>query len=373
MTNQANISYIGILLLAFTLMACGGESNSSTTTNPPITDQSSTDSVVVMEPPTNTIKTTITPKDSVLKKLTAYYNALANKSDAVGEYFSPTVSRYFSRENISRIEAAKQVKGTYKSFSQRQVKVDPGSMKLTEEEDGWWVEFKGTVQYTKTGQNESSTDNFHNLFRFDQDYLIDQYGAYSKERDPAAAFETRSLDEPASKTAANPDLESAVAAIVSGLATGDFAKVDAYVTAEHGLYLAMRPGAFDAVYHGEGFDALLGYVPFFEKGIQGLRCNIEKSNIPNFSCDDINMFSKKGCFLAPVSDYKRISDLMVNLNSYEVTDYKVGEIAKARRMQKLASQQVVQTSESLQIVLGQDDSGAWKLLVLDFAKFNCGA
>lgn len=359
-----------LLLSILFIVACDDKPAS----NGPGTDKPPVDTVVNPvdpEPPQRT--GAITPKDSILSKLRAYYADLGNQAGDVGKYFSPNVSRYYSRENVNRASVEQSIKGTFKNFVSRNVTVDPASIKLTEEDDGWWAEFKGVVAYQKKGETSITEDDFHNLFRFDQDYLIDQYGSYSAERDPAAAFTTKEIDETPSAKAANPDLQSAIAGIISGLAQGDLEKVDSYVMPEYGLYLSTRPGAFDAVNHGTNYSELIGYIPFFKEGIKGLGCNPEESAMPTFSCDDDNMFSKKGCFMGPISDYKRISDLMANLNSYDVSDFSVSEIAKARKMEKAASIQVVQTREGLHIVLGQNPAGAWKLLVLDFSKYSCGA
>ena len=341
------------------------------TTDKPVDDNPALEDTVVQEP----IKRTgaITPKDSILSKLQAYYADLGNKSDDIGKYFSPTVSRYYSRENISRAEVQKSITGTYKDYDTRNVTVSPSSIKLLEEDDGWWADFKGEVVFQKKGQAQASSDEFHNLFRFDQDYLIDEYGAYSEDRDPAAAFSTKEIDETPSVKAANPNLNSTISGLVKALANGDLAKVDSYVMPEHGLFLALRPGAFDAVYHGTNYSEVIEYMPYFKEGIKGFGCNPKESDFPRFSCDSDDMFSEEGCFLAPIKGYKRISDLMANLNSYEVTDFSVSEIAKARKMEKAASMQLLHTREGLHVVLGQNDAGAWKLLVLDFSKFNCGA
>lgn len=369
MKKLSTSSLLSLLFAMLFVLACDDKpaSNGNVTTPP------KKDTVVATpdpEPPRRV--GAITPKDSILSKLRAYYTDLGNKAD-VGKYFSPTVSRYYSRENISREKVEQSIKGTYQNFDARTVTIHPASMELTEEDDGWWVVFKGVVAYRKKGENNTTEDNFHNLFRFDQDYLIDQYAAYSAERDPAAILDTRSVDETPAAKAASPDLQSAVIGIISGLAEGDLSKVDSYITPEHGLYLSTRPGAFDAVNHGSNYSELIHFIPFFKEGIKGLGCRLEAASMPVFSCDDINMFSKKGCFMGPVTDYKRISDLMANLNGYEVSDFSVSEIAKARKMEKAASIQVVQTREGLHIILGQNAAGAWKLLVLDFSKYSCGA
>ena len=361
---------ITILFAVLVIAACDNDKPADNTTTPPdITVNENGGQEPVQQ------KAAITPKDSILSKLRAYYEALGNESGDVGTYFSPTVSRYFSRENISRSEVQKSIIGTYKTFESRIVMVDPNSIKLTEEDDGWWAEFKGSVAYMKSddGSTGATEDEFHNLFRFDQDYLIDQYGAYSQERDPAAAFQTRDLDATPSAKAANPDLQSTVRGISEALAAGNWEKLDSYLMPEHGLYLSLRPGAFDAVYHGESITNLMEYMPWYKGGIENFGCSPEQSDVPNFSCETAKMFSKQGCFLAPLKKYSRLSDMMANLNSYEVSDYSVSEIAKARKAEATAGYQLVHTREGLQIIFGKNAAGAWKLLVLDFSRFSCGA
>mgnify|MGYP000297767972 CR=1 FL=1 len=161
--------------------------------------------------------------------------------------------------------------------------------------------------------------------------------------------------------------------IAPALAAGNWEKLDSYLMPEHGLYLSLRPGAFDAVYHGESITNLMEYMPWYKGGIENFGCSPEQSDVPNFSCETAKMFSKQGCFLAPLKKYSRLSDMMANLNSYEVSDYSVSEIAKARKAEATAGYQLVHTREGLQIIFGKNAAGAWKLLVLDFSRFSCGA
>ncbi|MFK7970720.1 MAG: hypothetical protein AB8F95_10145 [Bacteroidia bacterium] len=371
MTRYNSLYFLSLLLVALLAYSCEDPKPAEKPkTDPPVVN---TDTPGDDKEKPSIIETAITPKDSMLIKLTAYYAAIGSSTKGVGEYFSPTVSRYYSQEGISRTKVQQSIENTYKNFKKRTITIDPTSMKITEEDDGWWLEFGGTVEVTKVGESTPKVESFHNLFRFDQDYLIDEYGSYSVERDPARAFETRSLDGPTSAKAANPGLEDAILGIIKAMQAGDLSKVDAYLMPDHGIYLAIRPGAFDAVYQGKNLDEVLAYAPYFKEGIPGMGCPLEQGAVPGFSCETEDMFDKQGCFMSPLSGYSHISDMMANLNSYDVSDFSVSQIAKARAMEKLASRQVIQTREGLQMVLGQNAAGAWKLLVLDFARYSCGA
>ncbi len=145
---------------------------------------------------------------------------------------------------------------------------------------------------------------------------------------------------------------------------------DEFVDPSVGLWVIHRPGVADVPAKFNDLAEVSDALAYVVSGADGFSCEVVEESAPTYDCE--TEFSKDGCFATPVDSYDGISSLMALLNSYQFADFSDDEIATATRFELNVDTQVVSTANGMTLYFGVVD-GAWRLLVIDVASFDCSA
>jgi hypothetical protein len=344
---------IGLSMLLLFVWACSPEPSGQ---QAPAAQQDSAASAVSPTPSAAATTRTSGPRDSLFSLLQAYYRGLEASRLEEEKFFAPIVEHFYSRENLPREQVASIIRNGFAEIESRQVSLDEESLELSRAGDRFVLEFKGTLDIKRKGQ-EMQTETFHNRFVFNSDYQIVAYG-------PA-------LDEKAVAAAAAPEQQAQepLQELLAYLRSGDMAEADQFIHPEHGLYYLTRSGAYIAVYQVKSFQQVVAYSEWMAKVLGSMECELRLEAVPEHDCES---FSKQGCFLAEARGYEQLTQIMQALQDAEVGTYSDEKMAAARDAQQLVQLQLVQTDQSLAMYFGKIE-GQWYLLVLDRAQYDCSA
>jgi hypothetical protein len=350
--------FFASLLSLFFLIACGSEPSQPSQESPMgETDQQTETPSVSIGQATNQIS----------GLLLSYYNDLSQEKLDENTYFAPTLDRFFNSEQVSRDQVAKSIRQGFEQMDARNISLDRSSIQVEQVGDRYVAEFSGISRFTRAGESSSEEQTFTNRVTFNAQ---NQIVAFESVEASQPASRSRSL-APAGETSSQGGDPLAVAKVLlQCFRKGDFSEAAPYIHPEKGYYMLTHPGAVSVPFHLNKADQMFSQAPWFRKGLPGLRSEPKVEELPDFDCGEL--FSKEGSFMGPVSDYQEVSGLMKTLVEYELGDYKAADIEQAQTLEADITVQIIDTEESLSLLLGQI-GGKWYLLVVDIATYDCSA
>lgn len=339
------------------LAGCGGE---STPTSPPTSQNSGSEQVA---PPSSPTVQEEDPKARITEVLESYYQDLASEQLDESKYFASTLDRFFSSRDVARETVASSIRKGFETIESRSIELDPASISVSPNGDGFVADFKGTSRVTKNGESPSPPQAFHNRVSFNKEFLITSYEAA-----PSQATQSRQLAP--NDGGSGPSIEAVAKVLLPEFRTARFARTLQHIHPEKGYYLLTHPGAVSVPVHFQKIEDLFGQAPWLQKGMTSLSPTTTVGPLPEFDCGD--MFSKEGSFLNECPPYGEISELMATLSAYELGSYEQDQIDQAKDLEQYITHALIDTEEAIGFYFGQIE-GQWYLLVIDIATYDCSA
>ncbi|MDB4285979.1 hypothetical protein N9933_01595 [bacterium] len=302
-----------------------------------------------------------TSEEQITKNLLAYYQAIEGKEIDIDGYFAPIVERFYSQKNQRNDKVGAIIRNGYSRIQDRKITIDLASIDISSVGSNFEVDFQGHGSTLLSGETERKEEDFHNLFVFDQNYKIIQYGAFESPEGLTSKSNTSTL--------AGEALSEVNKIISSELKKSNLAEADKCIHPGTGVIYLTKSGAFDAIYVCKTLADIPQYSPWMKESLKEIRCKIQLETVPKFDCED---FSKAGCFLDKTNNYNRISSVINSLQENELINLTDQQITQAKILEKQVQVQLVITEQGLALYFGKID-GEWRLLVIDGAVFDCSA
>lgn len=302
-------------------------------------------------------------REQALATLQGYYDALEREQIDVSQYFAPTVERFFDGRNLSHSEIQTSLNRGFEQINDRQIEIDPSSLKLTELADGYQVEFRGTSTSTNAATDERNQGDFHNQVVFNQDWLITVYkAAESKSRGLAARDAASSSDQALMQIAMS---------TLTAFRQGNLGSAESLIHPDLGYYFIYSPGAMNVPQHFQTLAGMTADAPWMGEGNRDLDQQPNMVELPSFSCDDD--FSKAGCFLQRLDEpFALVSALQEQLLRVELIGPDQVDESRVQRIEAKVSAGMIDTDAFMAFYFGQVD-GQWYLLIVDTATYDCSA
>jgi len=343
-----NIKALWTVFFAGWLLACGSEPSPNHQTLPP------------EDPAPVTRDTLAEARAAVQSRLLAYYNDLSREEIDVNRYYAPVVQRFFNAKDLPRAQVAESLQRGFETVEDRSIQLDPESLTLSATSEGYVAEFGGSMRFVRTNDGNQQAQTFRNRVVFDRSFQIISY----------ESLDTAPMATRESLPAADGGLERAAKVILSEFASGRMVRTPQYLHPEKGFYFLTHPGAVHIPYHCTSISDVFAKAPWLKDGLP-LAAAPQPGPLPDFDCGDL--FSKQGCFLAPLdAPYEDISALMGTLHELELGRYEADVIGQAREVERFVSHQLVDTKGAIAFYFGQID-GDWYLLVIDIGTYDCSA
>lgn len=299
-------------------------------------------------------------RQAIEQQLKAYYEALEAERLEEAQFFAPQVQRFYAQENLSRETVANSIRTTFDKVEDRSISLDVSSLNVQQTPSGNYVaEFSGDVAFIRVPEGTQVQEKFRNRVIFNEDFQIVAYESLEAQQ------QAQSRSAGARQDAAR-SLQGLLQALRSGSGIAEF------IHPTHGFYFRMRPGAMDMVYAYSRLEEVYEnpLSPSMKETLGQLTCNdLKREALPEYDC---NSFSKTGCFMAEVEAPPGISKLMQYLNQVESNIFSDQDVEKAQRAEAFIGRKVVITDASLALYLGEIQ-GAWYLLLIDVASYDCSA
>jgi hypothetical protein len=330
------------------LMSCGTEQQGPS--QPPSNPDPAT---------TQTVDELSGVKGEITARLSQYYDDLSQGQIETEKYYAPVVDRFFSSKNILVENVDRSLQNSIQSSQNRTLSLDPNSVKVEQDGDGYIVNLSGKAVFTDGTGKVGQEEEFYNRIRLNQELLITSY-------ESAGA-----PDEKARQLApANRNAQILASRLLPALQEGKYQTVGDCVHPEYGFYLIVKPGAMPAPIKMSSLEEIASEAPAFKNGLTQLARQTVEAELPGFDCDE--GFSKTGSFLAPVTDpYQGISELMAYANEEKRT-YESAQLTATRELEKQISWQLVDTQTATSYYFGEF-KGKWYLLAIDVSLYDCSA
>ena len=352
--NKRNFPFLLFLSLLF--FACDTEPSQqqSATTDPTDSTHHITDDP---EAESSQAEETNAHQEAILQKLNAYYDDLENEQLDESQYFAPVVEVFYTQKNQDREKIGEIIRSGFEGIISRRIELDDRTFQFSQEGDRYILEFEGLAKVRKKGQNESTTEGFHNRFVFNADYQIVEYGP---------ALQAKGEERHA---APHEEAKPAVSRLLLALSQLDFEKADAFIHPDVNLRFITRPGAYDVIYEVKSFREVIEYNPWLKEGFESILCDISIEEMPEFDCET---FDKEGCFLYETNEYSRLVDNMQALSEAEIASFTQGQMNAAVKVQQAVQLQFASTEQAIAMLLGNIE-GRWYVLIVDKAMYDCSA
>lgn len=295
------------------------------------------------------------------QKLKAYYTALEFEEIKEEQFFASTVNSFFGK-SLPREKVGESLRNGFETVESRTLRIDPATLEIEKTPNGYVATFSGRVSFKRTADGSEVHDMFHNRVTFNADQLITGYESLP---DPAS----QQAESMRSAQVAGPE---AFATQVLGLIqTGKLTELQALCPDEMAPLLMVRSGAYSFPSQFSSSAELSERASWLVEGMSGLSTRMTKGDLPTFDCDDL--FSKEGTYLGEISEtYDDVSTLMKDIESADLDKYDAARYATVKAVEKYVTHRVIDTQSGLSFCIGEVN-GAWKLLVLDFASYDCSA
>lgn len=345
--NRVSALFVLVLVLGFS--ACKESAEPST---PPASEETSEAS----QPATPAYEA------EIAAKLKAYYTSLEYEKMEEEKFFAPEVTSFFGKA-LPREKVGESLRGTFETVENRTLRIDPTTLVVQKTPgDGYIAEFSGQVSFKKTADGSEVHDMFHNRVTFNADQLIT---AYESLPDPAAT-QTESLR---SAQASGP--EGFATKVLGLMQAGKLSELYSLCPTSMPPLLMVRSGAYSFPSAFTSGTNLADQASWLAEGMAGLSTRITKGDLPTFDCDDL--FSKEGTFLGEVSgSYTDVSTLMRDIEAADLDKYDDARFAETQSVEQYVTHRVIDTESGMSFCIGEVN-GEWKLLVLDFASYDCSA
>jgi hypothetical protein len=328
------------LFAALSLLSCGEESSA-----PP-------DEPVTQDPSGSSTEALLTRAE---RQLSAYYQALEREQIEVDQYFAPQVDQFFDARNLTRDQVGSSLRNGFAQVDNRQLRIDPSSLELSEIANGYEVTFRG-VATTNGTQSE-----FRNQVTFNRDWLITSYTPVS------SSTNSRGL----AAREANGSLIDAAVRTLGAFRQGDLSSISDLIHPTLGYYFLYSPGAMSVPKHYQALSAMSSDAPWMAEANQAIDPRPTQAALPTFSCDDD--FSKSGCFLQTLAQpYRAISQLQSTLVEVDLMSPDEIDGPAVNALEAQVSAQMIDTDAFLGFYFGNID-GQWYLLIIDSATYDCSA
>lgn len=297
-----------------------------------------------------------------LSRLSAYYDDLAREQVDVSAYYAPVVERFFNAKDLPREQVGQSLQRGFETVSDRRIQLESESLTLSPATGGGYVaEFGGSMTFVRTADGSEQAQTFRNRVTFDADWQIVRYESLDSGPQPG----TR---EVAPATSSGPEAIAKV--ILAEFGSGRIVRTPQYIHPSKGFYFLTHPGAVHIPYRCTRVDEVYAKAPWLKEGMR-LAAAPQPGPLPDFDCG--KLFSKAGCFMAPVQTaYDDISSLMQTLQELDLGRYEANDIALARDVEQYVTHQLVDTEAAVAFYFGQID-GAWYLLIIDIGSYDCSA
>lgn len=294
-------------------------------------------------------------------KLKAYYMALEVEEIEEDKFFASTVTSFFGKP-LASDKVGESLRNSFKTVENRTLRIDPATLEIEEIPGGYVATFSGRVSFKKTSDGSEVHDMFHNRVTFNADQLIT---AYESLPDPAAT----QAESMRSTQVAGP--EAFATQVLGLLQAGKLTELQALCPESMAPLLMVRSGAYSFPSQFSSGAELGERASWLTEGMSGLPTRITKGELPTFDCDDL--FSTEGTFLGEIDGaYDEVSSLMREIESADLDKYEPSRFSSVKEVEKYVTHRVIDTESGLSFCIGQVE-GQWKLLVLDFASYDCSA
>lgn len=288
--------------------------------------------------------------------LQAYYQALEAENLDPNQFFAPIVEQFFNSANLTPAQIGEMLNAGFSNSENRKVSLQMDAMEFQPTPDGGYVAiFDGEQSYVRTMDRSEVSESFRNQVTFNSDFKIVAYQSLTAS---GRGVGQRALGV----TAVGPML-------IEKLRAGQADVINNYIDPKRGLIFVVQPGAFRTPYFVRTAEDMFAAQSVL-KNKASFSCAVKLEAIPSFSCEE--GFSKEGCFLGSISDFKGFSELMKALNDSGAGQYDAAELAKAAELEGFISMKLVDTKSGISLYFGQID-GQWRLLAVDTAEYECAA
>lgn len=345
--NRLFVSLIALAILCCS--SCKEEPASSASSTAPASTEASP------EPQTN-------HEEEVLKKLQEYYAALERENVQVDKYFADQVTSFFGNPR-SQAEIAQSLQNGFEQVENRTLRIDPATFELTETPTGGYVaEFSGRVSLIRTADRSEVHDMFHNRVTLNSDMLITAYESLPNEDDDSPeAMRTEQEETP----------QSFAETILSIIQSGRIKELDRYCPETNKPLVMVRSGAYTFPSTFSSIQELIDHASWLEDSYSSLHTRVTKGELPGFDCDDL--FTNQGTFVGAVSQpYEDVSTLMKDIEQADLDSYDEATYSRVRGTEQFVTHRLIDTETGLSFCFGKIN-GEWKLLVMDFASYDCSA
>ncbi|MGB0522792.1 MAG: hypothetical protein ACPGJS_07520 [Flammeovirgaceae bacterium] len=145
--------------------------------------------------------------------------------------------------------------------------------------------------------------------------------------------------------------------------------IDKMIDPSLGVYLVYKPGALPTVQkHTSAADLKKTQAYLFESFV-GVAAQPKKGELPYFDCE---AWDKEGCFYKEVTNSNLLQATMTQMSEMLDTAFPEAETKSAEKTDASVSRVMILTDAQLELSFGQVN-GAWKLLIINIADFDCGA
>ena len=341
-----------VSLIALTvLMISSCEEETSPTTSPSTTTSSETSPEPVAD-----------KSEEALQKLQAYYASLERENINVEQYFAKDVTSFFGNPR-SRNEISQSLENGFKQVENRTLRIDPATFELTETPNGGYVaEFSGRVSLIRTEDQSEVHDMFHNRVTLDSDLMITAYESLPQEgADSPESMRTDREETP----------ESFAETVLAIIQSGSIKELEQFCPETNKPLVMVRSGAYTFPSAFSTISELIAHASWLEDAYSGLHTRVTKGELPGFDCDEL--FSKQGTFVGEISQpYEEVSSLMRELEQADLDTYDEAVYARVEGTERYVTHRLIDTETGLSFCFGKIE-GEWKLLVMDFATYDCSA
>lgn len=300
-------------------------------------------------------------RQKILTILESYYSDLSAERIDASRYYTPVVTTFFNSQNLSREKVGESIRNGFAAVENRQIVIDPASLRVEGGTEGYTAEFDGTARFTRSADKEAVTDAFHNRLRFTADFLISAF-------ESGTPTNTRSMSARSAGT--DPEVLALATRVLTDLKAGTLSN-SSYIHPRKGFFIIVRPGIYSIAYQHATLAEATDVAPGLKKGFSSLIVTPRQEALPEFNCGDL--FSKQGSFIAPFAGrYDGISSLMQSLSEAEIVALNEENLAAARDIEQYVQVQSIDTAEEMSLFFGQIE-GVWYLLVIDLASYDCSA
>ena len=303
----------------------------------------------------------IHPHELVWEKLQQYYASLEDEQVDVSIFFADQVTSFFGSPK-TRAEIKLSLEQGFEQVESRRLRMDSSTFSFTELGAGGYVaEFSGRVSMVRTSDGSEVHDIFRNRVTLDSDLMITAYESVQHSMDQA---------EESLRTSGPGSPQAFAETILTIIQSEQLQTLDAHFPQSTQPLLIIRSGAYTFPASFSSTSELLKHVPWLEGAYAGLHTRVTDGELPAFSCDDL--FSAEGTFTGNISTYTAISDLMRDLEQADLEVFDPSRYDAVRKTEEMVTHRLIDTETGLSFCFGIIN-GTWKLLILDFASYDCSA